>query len=204
MKLLIAGITFAATLGGLFLFENYRTQPKEETYAQIIGALKSSPAITAVKNLNKPAVRKPASTAKTPEASNSATPASPTPSNTNVIIQTASFTPTPVISISESSSILTPTPPPTGGPSTTPAPTPTPSPTPRPTPKQSEKININTAALGELDNITGIGPVIAQRIIDYRNAYGPFQKIEDIKNVSGIKDAKFEAMKNEITVSAIP
>jgi len=42
--------------------------------------------------------------------------------------------------------------------------------------------------------------VIAQRIIDYRDTNGPFEKIEDIKNVSGIGDVTFEKMRNEITV----
>ena len=62
------------------------------------------------------------------------------------------------------------------------------------------KININTACYEELQEITGVGPVIAQNIIDYREAYGPFQRIEDIMNVSGIGEARFEAMKDEITV----
>ena len=76
------------------------------------------------------------------------------------------------------------------------------SPTPAPTssPEQSQKININTANSQELEKITGIGPVIAQRIVEYREKNGPFQKIEDIKNVNGIGDVKFEKMKNEITI----
>ena len=76
------------------------------------------------------------------------------------------------------------------------------SPTPAPTssPEQSQKININTANSQELEKITGIGPVIAQRIVEYREKNGPFQKIEDIKNVNGIGDVKFEKMRNEITI----
>jgi len=62
------------------------------------------------------------------------------------------------------------------------------------------KININTASYEELQEITGVGPVIAQNIIDYREKHGPFQKIEDIMNVSGIGEARFEAMKDEIIV----
>ncbi len=62
------------------------------------------------------------------------------------------------------------------------------------------KININTAGFEELQLITGVGPVIAQNIIDYRETHGPFQRIEDIMNVSGIGEARFEAMKDEITV----
>ena len=77
----------------------------------------------------------------------------------------------------------------------------TPSATPELSSEQSEKkVNINTANSQELEKITGVGPVIAQRIIDYRQKNGPFLKIEDVKNVNGIGDIKFEKMKNEITI----
>jgi competence protein ComEA len=62
------------------------------------------------------------------------------------------------------------------------------------------KVNINTATVEELDTLPGIGPSIAQRIIDYRTANGPFQSIEDIKNVRGIGDATFEKLKDKIMV----
>lgn len=65
---------------------------------------------------------------------------------------------------------------------------------------QGEKININTADLSGLDKIPGVGPAIAQRIIDYRTQNGNYQTIEDIKKVKGIGDATFEKMKNTITV----
>jgi len=61
-------------------------------------------------------------------------------------------------------------------------------------------ININTATLEELDTLSGIGPVIAQAIIDYRQANGPFTSIEQIKDVRGIGDALFEKIKDRITV----
>ena len=61
-------------------------------------------------------------------------------------------------------------------------------------------ININTATVEELDALPGIGPAIAQRIVDYRTQYGDFKKIEDIKNVRGIGDALFNEMKDSITV----
>ena len=52
----------------------------------------------------------------------------------------------------------------------------------------------------QLDTLQGVGPATAQKIVDYRTANGPFTSIEDIKNVSGIGDAKFAAMKDAITV----
>lgn len=61
-------------------------------------------------------------------------------------------------------------------------------------------ININTADLSQLDTLPGIGPSLAQRIIDYRELNGPFSAIEEIKNVSGIGDKKFEALKDMVTV----
>jgi competence protein ComEA len=64
----------------------------------------------------------------------------------------------------------------------------------------AKKININTATLDELDTLPKIGPSIAQRIMDYRTKNGPFKKIEDLKNVSGIGDATFETIKDLITV----
>ncbi len=63
-----------------------------------------------------------------------------------------------------------------------------------------EKININTSDLTALDKISGVGPAIAQRIIDWRSQNGNFQTIEDIKSVKGIGDATFEKMKDMITV----
>jgi competence protein ComEA len=63
-----------------------------------------------------------------------------------------------------------------------------------------KKININTATLAELDTLPKIGPSTAQQIIDYRAKNGPFKKIEDLKNVSGIGDATFAGLKDLITV----
>lgn len=66
-----------------------------------------------------------------------------------------------------------------------------------------EKININKASQVELERITGVGPAVAQSIIDYRNENKLFYRIEDIRNVDGIKAGKFEAMKDEITVGDV-
>lgn len=64
----------------------------------------------------------------------------------------------------------------------------------------SGKVNINTATTAELDTLPGIGPSYAQRIIDYRNKNGGFKDIEEVKNVSGIGDKRFENIKDMITV----
>ena len=61
-------------------------------------------------------------------------------------------------------------------------------------------VNINTANETELEELPGIGASIAGRIIEYRNKNGKFKSIEDIKNVTGIGDSKFEKIKESIRV----
>jgi len=68
-------------------------------------------------------------------------------------------------------------------------------------PKDSDgRININTASQSELMDLTGIGKVTAERIIDYRSKNGPFAKIDDLMKVSGIGQKKYDAIKDKITV----
>jgi len=67
-------------------------------------------------------------------------------------------------------------------------------------PTNPDLININTATLEELDSLPGIGPTIAQRIVDYRSQNGLFLSIEDIMNVSGIGPSTFDQIKELITV----
>jgi competence protein ComEA len=62
------------------------------------------------------------------------------------------------------------------------------------------KININTADEGALQQITGVGPSTAKKIVDYRQSNGRFQSIEDLKNISGIGEKTFAKMQDQITV----
>ena len=64
----------------------------------------------------------------------------------------------------------------------------------------NDKININKATQTELDSLPGIGPSTAEKIIEYRKEKGKFKKIEEIKEVSGIGEAKYEKIKDKIEV----
>ncbi|MDD4182275.1 MAG: helix-hairpin-helix domain-containing protein [Candidatus Omnitrophica bacterium] len=61
-------------------------------------------------------------------------------------------------------------------------------------------ININNANLLDLEKIPGVGPEIANRIIEYRTNHGQFIRLDNLKEVKGIGDKKFEAMKDCITL----
>ena len=62
------------------------------------------------------------------------------------------------------------------------------------------KVNINNASQTELETISGVGPSLAAKIINYREKNGKFRSIEELKNISGIGDAKFEGMKDFVEV----
>jgi competence protein ComEA len=61
-------------------------------------------------------------------------------------------------------------------------------------------IDINAATAAQLQELPGIGPSTAQKIVDYREANGPFVALEDIMDVPSIGEAKFEGIKDLITV----
>jgi competence protein ComEA len=66
--------------------------------------------------------------------------------------------------------------------------------------KDSGKININTADKNALDKLPGIGPALAERIVEYRKNNGPFRDVSDLKKVSGIGEAKFKNIKDRISL----
>lgn len=66
--------------------------------------------------------------------------------------------------------------------------------------KENNKININNASLLELDSLPGVGEVTAQKIMDYREENTKFKSIEEIKNVKGIGENKFNNLKDYISI----
>ena len=64
----------------------------------------------------------------------------------------------------------------------------------------AEKININTASVKELQKLEGVGRGVAQRIVEYREANGPFKRGEDLRKVDGVGTATFERNRERIVV----
>lgn len=61
-------------------------------------------------------------------------------------------------------------------------------------------VNINTATAEELAQLMGIGPVLAQAIVDYRESHGPFASVEELLEVSGIGEAKLGRIREDVTI----
>ncbi|UCC95128.1 MAG: ComEA family DNA-binding protein, partial [Candidatus Omnitrophota bacterium] len=59
-------------------------------------------------------------------------------------------------------------------------------------------VNINTATQSQLENLPGVGAIIARRIIEYRTQYGKFNALEDLKKVKGIGEKKLEILKAHV------
>lgn len=75
-----------------------------------------------------------------------------------------------------------------------------PSPLPTDTTHAGERININTATAQQLEQLPGVGPSLAQRIIDYRDANGPFTSVGELINISGIGAGRLEDILDLITI----
>lgn len=60
-------------------------------------------------------------------------------------------------------------------------------------------VDINSATAEELEELMGIGPVLAQAIVDYREANGPFASVDELLEVSGIGEAKLGAIRDDVT-----
>ena len=69
-----------------------------------------------------------------------------------------------------------------------------------PAPTESLIININTATSEQFQRLPGIGPVLADRIVAYRETYGSFESIGELMNVSGIGEKKLEAIWDLVTI----
>lgn len=61
-------------------------------------------------------------------------------------------------------------------------------------------LNLNTATLAQLDTLPGVGPVLAQRILSHRDQHGGFKSVGDLRQVDGIGDARYEQLKDLVTV----
>ncbi|MDE7263021.1 MAG: helix-hairpin-helix domain-containing protein [Oscillospiraceae bacterium] len=75
--------------------------------------------------------------------------------------------------------------------------------TPEP-PEPEGPIDINTAGADELQKLTGIGPALAQRIIDYRTEHGPFQSVEELLEVKGIGEANLAKFREDVVAGGVP
>ncbi|MFD0968285.1 ComEA family DNA-binding protein [Plantactinospora endophytica] len=62
------------------------------------------------------------------------------------------------------------------------------------------KVNLNTATVAQLDALPGVGPVLAQRIVAHRDEHGGFRSVADLRQVTGIGDARYEDLKDLVTV----
>jgi competence protein ComEA len=67
-------------------------------------------------------------------------------------------------------------------------------------PADDGRVHLNTAGAADLEQIDGVGPVLAARIVEYREANGPFLAVEDLLDVAGIGEAKLAAMRDGVVI----
>lgn len=65
-------------------------------------------------------------------------------------------------------------------------------------------VDLNAATKEELEAVTGIGPVKAEAIVEYRKHNGPFKKVDDLKEIKGFGDKSVDKLRSEVTVNASP
>jgi competence protein ComEA len=66
--------------------------------------------------------------------------------------------------------------------------------------QEAKQVDVNHATAQELERLPEIGPSLAQRIVEYRSAYGPFRTSEELQRVPGIGPKTYEALKDYVTV----
>ncbi len=65
--------------------------------------------------------------------------------------------------------------------------------------EQARQVDVNTAGAAELERLPGVGPKLAQRIVDHRRAHGRFRTAEELQEVRGIGPALYESLKDDVT-----